>query len=337
MTAGTAAAAAHYSNAFRFVDAPLWFDFYNCRVLVPEQRLYFFTMPFILSGTELPPERRGLFVYDGGNGGNAPGSRCAWERIGARWTASPERCDVRWERGGKEQVFSETEIHVTGPTSRWDVTIEPFIADQAPEETSPRRHDVAERLLLARVPFIHRVPRMRAYASGTIEQEGRRHTFSRALVYQAKNHGRGFPDEWIWIHSGAFAEDGALAIEAGSMLFSGGGSAAFIRVATPKGVRFLTSWGGADQVMARRNDDDSYEFTGVSGDGSLRVSGRGRHGEPVTFSFPTPDGGRFDNDECLVGELTVDLDGRHLTTNMAALARARRMPPPAGDEFHRQR
>ncbi|HYM61995.1 MAG TPA: tocopherol cyclase family protein [Thermoanaerobaculia bacterium] len=327
-------ASTHYSNAFRYAQAPLWFDFYNCRVLIPEQRLYFFTMPYVLSGDEVPAGRRGLFFYDGGNGGPQPGSRCGWERIADRdWSASRERCEVHWKRRGASQMFGETEIRVTGPTSRWDVTIEPFLADQNPEETSLRHLDIGERFLLSRVPFIHRVPRMRAYASGVIEQEGRRHSFDRAIVYQAKNHGHGFPDEWIWIHAGAFREDDNLAIEAGWMRFHGG-EAALVRISTPTGVRFLASWGG-DEVNARR-DGDHYSFRGAARDGSLRVSGEGRHGEAIKFEFPTPDGGRFDNDECLVGELAVDYGGRRLTTNMAALALARRIPPPAGQEFDRQ-
>jgi hypothetical protein len=323
----------HYSNAFRYVQASRWFDFYNCRVLIPEQRLYFFTMPLMLSGADVPEGRRGLFVYDGGNGGMSLGSRCGWERIeAADWSASRDRCDVRWTRGGEDQWFGESEIRVTGPTSRWDVTIEPFLADQQPEETNLRHLDVGERLLLSRVPFIHRVPKMRAYASGSIEQDGRRHSFKRAIVYQAKNHGHGFPEEWIWIHASAFHEEADLALEAGWMRFDGG-EAALVRISTPAGVRLLTSWGG-DEITARR-DGDTYSFRGAARDGSFRVSGEGRHGDAVAFSFPTPDGGRFDNDECLSGGLSVDCGGRHLTTHMAALARARRVPPPAGQEFDR--
>jgi hypothetical protein len=333
MTATVEIAPVHYSNGFRYTTAPRWFDFYNCRVLLPEQRLYFFTMPFVLSGTELPPGAGGLLVYDGGNGGPSPGSRCAWERIGTGWTASPDRCDVRWRRDGAEQEFGERRIRVTGPTSQWDVTIEPFLADQQPEETNPRRLELGEQLLLSRVPFVHRVPRMRAYATGTIVQEGRRHSFQRAIVYQAKNHGHGFPDEWIWIHCGAFREDPALAIEAGWMRYAENGSAALIRISTALGVRFLMSWNG-DDVDVRR-DGDAYSFRGVSRDGALEIDGTGTHGDPVAFSFPAPDGGRFDNDECLTGELSVTLAGRRLTTNMAALASARRLPAPAGEGFYR--
>lgn len=331
MTATFEIAPVHYSNGFRYTAAPRWFDFYNCRVLLPERRLYFFTMPFVLSGTELPSGAAGLLVYDGGNGGPEPGSRCAWERIDGHWSASADRCDVRWLRNGVEQELGERRIRVTGPTSTWDVTIEPFLADQHPEETNPRRLEMGERLLLSRVPFVHRVPRMRAYASGTIVQEGRRHSFERAIVYQAKNHGHGFPDEWLWIHSGAFREDPAIAIEAGWMRYGDGQSASLVRIATALGVRFLFSWNG-DDVDVRR-EGDAYTFRGVSRDGALEIEGTGTHGEPVAFSFPTPDGGRFDNDECLTGELSVKLAGRRLTTNMGALARARRVPPPAGEEF----
>ncbi len=333
MTATAEIVPVHYSNGFRYTTAPRWFDFYNCRVLLPEQRLYFFTMPFVLSGTELPAGAGGLLVYDGGNGGPSPGSRCAWERIDGDWSASADRCDVRWDRDGIEQEFGERRIRVTGPTSQWDVTLEPFLADQQPEETNPRRLQIGEQFLLSRVPFVHRVPRMRAYASGTIVQEGRRHSFDRAIVYQAKNHGHGFPDEWIWIHCGAFREDPALAIEAGWMRYGGGESTALIRIATALGVRFLLSSNG-DAVDVRR-EGDTYTFHGLSRDGALEIDGTGTHGEPVAFSFPTPDGGRFENDECLTGELAVTLAGRRLTTNMAALAHAHRLPPPAGEEFYR--
>ena len=331
MTVSAAISPVHYSNGFRYTTAPRWFDFYNCRVLIPERRLFFFTMPFILSGTELPSGMAGLLVYDGGNGGPGPAARCEWERIDGPWSASSERCDVRWRRGGEEQEFGEQRIRVTGPTSQWDVTIEPFLADQQPEETNPRRLEMGERLLLSRVPFVHRVPRMRAYAAGTIVQEGRRYTFDRALVYQAKNHGHAFPDEWIWIHSGAFREDPAMAIEAGSMRYGDGESAALVRISTALGVRYLMSWNG-DDVRVRR-DGNAYEFYAVTRDGGLEIQGAGVHGDAVAFSFPTPDGGRFDNDECLTGELTVSLAGRRLTTNMAALARAWRLPPPAGQRF----
>src|SRR5215467_15111229 len=130
MTATVAAAPVHYSNGFRYTNAPRWFDFYNCRILLPERRLFFFTMPFMLSGPELPAGAGGLYVYDGGNGGAMPGGNCAWERIEGPWSASSDRCDVRWRRGGAGQEFGERHIRVTGPTSQWDVTIEPFLADQ---------------------------------------------------------------------------------------------------------------------------------------------------------------------------------------------------------------
>ena len=313
-----------YRNSFRFAGAPRWFDFYNCRVALPEQGFFFYTMPFSLSGAETG---RGFWVYDGGNGGPSGGSRCAVERLDpGDMRASSERCDVRWSKpGADDNLFSARRIRLAGPSCRWDITIEPFLADEQVVETDRRRYDVTERLLLQRAPFIHRVPRMKGFAAGTIEQEGRLHRFERGIVYQAKNHGRAFPERWLWIHANAFPEAPGLAVEAASLLAHDGKPMTLARVATPERVVMLSSLTGDDVEVGF--DGGRYAFRAAAKDGSFAFSGEGRHGDEVVFSFPAPEGGVFESHECFVEPLAVRLEGRSLTAGLAALAHARWLPP----------
>jgi hypothetical protein len=311
-------------NSFRFADAPRWFDFYNCRVVLPERQLFFYTMPFVLSGVEA---ERGCWVYDGGNGGPEGRSICAVERLPeGEIQASRDFCDARWRaRDGRENLFSARRIRLSGPGSQWDVTMEPFLSDDHEPDKDRRRFDIAERFLLQRVPFIHRVPQMKAFASGTIVQGGRTHHFERGVVYQAKNHGHGFPDTWLWIHANAFASAPELAIEAAALSWRGGKVVTLARVATPERVVAMSSLTGDD--VGVEFDGQQYKLRAAAKDGTVEFRGEGKHSDEVVFSFPAPQGGLFESRECFIGQLAVRLHGRDLTTNMAALAHARWIPP----------
>ena len=310
------------ANSYRFDGQPKWFDFWNCRVTLPDRGVYFYVMPFILSGSEVPAERVGMRLYDGGNGGDAGGptaSRCNDVPIAeGAWSASTETCNVRWRNTqGKEQWFTDTHIKVDGPTTRWDVTIESFLFDRLEAETDPRRIALEERAMLRQAPFIHRVPRMKGYASGTIEQDGVVYEFDRGIVYQAKNHGIAIPKHWTWIHANQFEEDEALAFEAAGLLNDKGQNQAMIRIITPDGVRMISAWNG-DQVSVVRKGDE-YHIEGEAKDGSLTVSARGLHKDNVVFTFPSPDGTDTENDESFVGDLSVTIDGRAYHARFPAL------------------
>ncbi|MCH7494023.1 hypothetical protein IIA16_04870, partial [bacterium] len=159
-------------NAFSHRGQGRWFDFWNCRVVLPERGVWFHLMPHIVSGAAADPAAVGLWVLDGSNaGGDGAGS----ERVGAGFSASPETLDVRWRRDGEECLFTADRIVARGPCSRWDVEITASLSDGAPE--SARLLAVEERYLFGRVPFIHRVPHMKGYASGEITQGGQTFRF----------------------------------------------------------------------------------------------------------------------------------------------------------------
>lgn len=320
-----------YGNALRHRRARRWFDFWNARVVLPERELFFYLMPFVLSGEDVPTESAGLYLYDGGNGGRERQPRFEQDRLPAsvHWSASREACDVRWsEEDGVESRFTASEISARGPTTRWDVRIEPHLADEQKPASADRPVAVAERMMLQLVPFIHRVPRMKGWASGTIEQDGCTHRFERAPFYQAKNHGTDLPEAWTWIHGNAFAEDEDLAIEAACLRTDAGATVAMARVARAGGTRLLGTWRG-DQVAVEEQRGD-YRFRVSSSEGDLSLEGTARHGVSVSFTFPAPGGGRFENDECLLGALEANLDGRRVRTRAAALGRTRRVRPEGG-------
>ncbi|MDX1418929.1 MAG: tocopherol cyclase family protein, partial [Rubricoccaceae bacterium] len=236
---------ANPDNAFRHRGQPRWFDFYNCRVMLPEEGRFFFLMPYMLSGEAVSPERTGLYVLDGGNGGPTRRIQTGIERVGPDgWSAAEEGCGLSWASKGMQSVVTETAIQAVSPHGRWDVLIEPFISDRAEPVGDLRRFELEERLILRRVPFIHRVPVMKGYASGRIEWDGEEYRFDRALVYQAKNHGPTLPERWTWIHANAFAEDEELTFEVASNPTSDG-AAAMVRIVRPDAHQSLTTWEGA--------------------------------------------------------------------------------------------
>jgi hypothetical protein len=318
----------NYANAFRHADGSDGFDFWNVRVVLPEAGLFFYAMPFILSAPGTPGVRGGLWVYDGGNGSPGGVSAAAVEYVGSEgWSAAGDGCDVRWSRQGEVCCFAERRILMVGPSGRWDVTITPYLEDEERFANDAKQTDLIERVMLRRVPFIHRVPRMKGYATGRIQQQGREHSFERALVYQAKNHGRAFPLAWTWIYSNAFREDEDIAFEAGWLETTRTApGVGMVRIARPSGTSVLGTWLG-DRVEVTQ-EADSYTFRASAKDGSVSIEGSARHGENVRFSFRGPDGGDFENDECLVGALTAEIGGRRLTSSMAALGRGRRVRAP---------
>lgn len=320
----TLAQAISLANALRYTDQPHWFDFYNCRVALPERGVYFYVMPYINSGTSLAPDRTGLWVYDGGNGGPTRKSMCADERIGASsWSASSEKCDVRWFRNGAECVFSENAIRLTGPTTIWDITIESYLFDQDEPVLDPRRLKLEERGMLRLAPFVHRVPRMKGWATGFIEQQGVRYDFQRAVLYQAKNHGPMFPRQWTWIQANDFIEDSQLAFEVAG-LQDARGDAAMLRIIRPEGVRMLSTWAG-DSVSVSRSGLD-YRFAARSGDGAVNVAGLGRHDpDNVLFRYACPEGGTAENDESFTGSLEVTINGQTCHARLPALGLLRKI------------
>ena len=79
----------HLRNGFRFANQPRWFDFYNCRVVLPEQGLYFFAVPYVLSGAEIPDEDRGYTFTIRAMVGRLQSPRLllsAWDRAAGRRT-----------------------------------------------------------------------------------------------------------------------------------------------------------------------------------------------------------------------------------------------------------
>lgn len=320
-----------YDNSLRYAGEQYWFDFWNARVVIPGEDRFFFLMPFVLSGTQVSAARRGMYLYDGGNGGFS-GCQVAMERIGSKdWSASSEKCDLRWSKSDAQgNIFCEDRISVIGLATRWDVQISPFLTDEQDSGLTERQAGLKQWVLLRRFPFVHRVPRLKGYATGTIEQEGRTHSFKGAPLYQAKNHGHGFPEAWIWIHANAFGEDENLALEAATLRTADGVQASMVRIARPDGVQLLCSWRGDDVRVDCVGDH--YTFSAVSQDKSLFVTGIAAHGDSVKFSFPSPDGSYFANDECFVGVLSANIQGLAVTTSLAALGRAQRVAHPVRDE-----
>jgi hypothetical protein len=304
-------------NAVRYRAQPRWFDFYNCRVVLPDQGVFFFVMPYLLSGEGIPGDRAGLYILDGANGCGERRGRTGVERIRSDdWWASTSGCGVFWRRDGRDQFFTERHIRMTTPYASWDVQIEPWLSDGGGQVAEPRRVDIVEKLLLRGVPFIHRVPHMKGLATGVIECEGQRYVFDRGVVYQAKNHGPTLPARWTWIHANAFAEDDTLAFEVAANPTKNR-EVAMIRISRPGVCRVLTTWEGSNIRLSRSGT--RYEFVGTSADGTLRIAGEATHGEAIVFRVAAPNGGTFEIDEDLMGVLSVTIDGRVYTTRYASV------------------
>lgn len=294
--------------------------------MLPESGRFFFLMPYMLSGEAVSPERTGLYVLDGGNGGPTGRIQTGSVHVGAEgWSAAEAGCGVYWSSDGTENAFTSSAIRAVSPNGRWDVQIDPFITDRADPVDDLRRFELEERLILRRVPFIHRVPVMKGYASGVIEWAGEEHRFERALVYQAKNHGPTLPERWTWIHANAFAEDDTLTFEIAANP-TPGGTAAMVRIIRPGDHVSLTTWERATVELAR--EGDRYTFSAASADGSVQVSGEATHGDSAVFTVPSPEDDFFEIDEDLTGRLTVEINGQTYTTEMAAVGIAHRKAQP---------
>lgn len=291
-----------------------WFDFWNCRVVLPKRGLWFHLMPHIVSGAKADPDTAGLWVLDGsGAGGHTAGI----SRVGAEFAASPDNLDVRWRAEGREHRFAAGRINASGSRSAWDVTITDAISDGSPQDA--RRLAVEERFLFGRVPFIHRVPRMKGYARGEIVCGGETFAFDRGLVYQAHNYGPRFPAAWTWVHALDIQGEDDLAFEAAGMPVEKG-RVGIARVATSQGAKTLSSLLGDEVSVVEEGGE--YNIAAKAKDGSLSLKAAASHGPAVRFAFPTPDGGTFAIDECFVGELALTLDGRELAARHTALGQA---------------
>ena len=300
-------------NGLRYRSQPQWFDFYNLRVVLPHQGKFFFIIPYLLSGTEV--KNTGLTVYDGGNGSPDGVAIATSTSIGGGWAASPSSCEVRW---GESNHLTASSVRCAGPTTKWNLTLRPFLTDTTKPIHHARRYDLVERMLLRYSPFVHRVPRMKGWADGWIEQNGQRWEVESAPVYQAKNHGRHLPERWIWIHANAFEEDESIAFEAAYQPGLNGTPMGLVRIARPGGVRELLTWTGADVSVVHR--DGRFEVEAQDERGCIR--GVGSATEFVQFTVPDPRGEEFVITECLTGTLKLEFEGQRFTTNIAALGYA---------------
>lgn len=296
------------SVAPRLQGRESWFEFWNVRVVLPEEGLWFHLIPHL----SVRDGEASLTVLDGGNGsgeGAAASMEVGPHRLGR------EGFSLSWEAEGEESVFAAGEVAASGPSTTWRVSVEPLVGDGSPDDA--RVQAAEDSFALRRTPFVHRVPIMKGRAEGAITQGGREHRFDDGLVYLAHNYGPDFPPGWTWIHALAFDRDASLAFEAASMP---GTDQALVRICSSDGARTLSTLGGDRVEVERRGDDYSVRARSKAGD--LWVTGTARHGAPVPFAFERPCGGLYEVEESFDGEVSISVSGRPHKASMAALGSA---------------
>ncbi len=304
-----------YRNAFRFGGQPHWFDFWNLRVVLPEEGKWFFIMPHILSGQSVGEADR-FTLFSGVLGDE--GAQSWQEKVKGEWTASSENALVQWEGG----VLEEGAVVAKTAQAVWDVRWQRKLSDGTERgQEDKRAFDVVERLYLRKLPFVHRVPTMRGIAEGSIVQFGKVWDVEGGWVYQAKNHGTAFPNYWTWIHAVDTGHVEPRAMEVASMPTSNG-SAGIFRWATPEGTRFFASFLG-DEINLQE-EDGHFSFTVKSSSGILIAEGEGEHGDIVDFSFPTPRGALFATPESFNGRLRGIVLGEEVKSDFPALGHAQK-------------
>lgn len=101
----------------------------------------------------------------------------------------------------------------TGQTARWQYHIQPL--DGWGDRGAPQRSTGGWLSLLPIYEPGWQIMMAHGLASGWIEWNGDRYTFTHAPAYSEKNWGGAFPNKWFWVNCNSFEDEPELALTAG--------------------------------------------------------------------------------------------------------------------------
>tara|TARA_B100000029_G_scaffold516760_1_gene633788 strand:- start:3871 stop:4791 length:921 start_codon:yes stop_codon:yes gene_type:complete len=294
-----------YRNAYRYPGKGHWFDFWNCRILIPEKKKWFFLMPHIIS---TPSKKKSFFYFCSSQ------SDVEMFEILEDIKASEKNADIRW----KDNLFSSEKIKIHEKGYEWDFSIDSICSDGTERGEDLRAFNVREKLHLRNLSFIHRVPTMKGYANGYIKNPEEKINLNNAIVYQAKNHGPDFPDSWTWLHVNLMPQFPNASFEIGTMPGTNDVEGIF-RWTEREKTKVHASFLG-DQIFLEERKDD-FIFSVKDKNGAEVIEGKAFHGKKKEINFPRPNGGIFSTPESFDGYVSGSYLGNFFESDYPALGK----------------
>ncbi|MBD61833.1 hypothetical protein CL645_03120 [bacterium] len=294
-----------HRNSYRYPGKGHWFDFWNCRIVIPSEKKWFFIMPYVISTDS------GLrkFFYSCSSFSDV---ECF--EIFDDLKMSQDSANIRWQ----DNLFSSDLISISEKGKKWSFSIDSVCSDGTGKGSNLRAFNVREKLHLRSLPFIHRVPTMKGFANGYIDFLGNRFELKDAIVYQAKNHGPDFPESWNWLHANVMPQFPDSAFEIGLMPTADGDEGIF-RWSNLSETDIYASFLGHDIYFESR--DDSFDFFVKDKDKKIIIEGQAKHGSKKEIIFPSPkeNNQAFFNPESFDGYVSGNYLGKFFESDFPAL------------------
>jgi len=294
-----------YRNAYRYPGKGAWFDFWNCRVVLPGEKKWFFIMPHIVS---VDSKKKSFFYFCSSD------SEISMSEISEDVQVSEKNADIRW----KDNVFSSREMKIFEKDHEWNFSIDMVCTDGTERGEDTRAFNVREKLHLRSLPFIHRVPTMKGYANGYIKTPKERVSLEDAIVYQAKNHGPDFPESWTWLHVNIIPQFPNASFEIGMMPVKDGFEGIF-RWAEKDKTKVYASFLGDKVFLEAKND--GFVFSVKDKHKNEVIKGKASHGDKKEINFPTPGGETFVTPESFNGYVSGVYLGKFFESEHPALGK----------------
>lgn len=291
-------------NAFRYPGKGAWFDFWNCRVLIPEKNMWFFVMPLINSTQN---SQNSYFFYSSSEMGSV-----VRKSIEDPIDASTSGAGLTWD----SNCFTPGKIDINLDNYHWNFTIQRLCTDGEDYKSDPRSFNVGERLLLRNNSFIHRVPTMKGFANGYIQTPEEKIELKNAIVYQAKNHGKDFPNKWLWLHANDIPQFPNASFEIGLMPDENGASGIF-RWAENDETNVYATYLGDKVIIELENDNFTFNVEDENGKEVMR--GTAAHGDKNMIVFPTPRNEVFQTPESFNGQISGYYQGEYFQSDHPAI------------------
>jgi hypothetical protein len=293
-------------NAYRYPGKGNWFDFWNCRVLLPEQNIWHFIMIHINS-TDGKTE---AYFYHG----SSDSSEVSRHKLNDPIEASTLGKGVEWA----QNTFTPQKIDIHSEGYHWNFEIRRLCSDGTDFKVEKRVFDIGEKLLLRNNSFVHHVPTMKGFANGFINTPDELIKLDEAIVYQAKNHGKDFPDEWMWLHANHIPQFPNSSFEIG--LIPGDNFDTGIFRWTNKGETKTYATYFGDKVFFNEKDN-IFAFEVLDSAQNVVIKGSANHGVKKIIEFPTPNNGAFQTPESFNGYVSGYFHGEFFESEFPALGK----------------
>ncbi|HKK87827.1 MAG TPA: tocopherol cyclase family protein [Saprospiraceae bacterium] len=293
-------------NAYRYPGKGHWFDFWNCRVLLPEKNLWYFIMIHINSeeGKTKP-----YFYY-----GSSKTNEVIRHNLNDKIQASTRGSGVRWA----QNIFSPGKIDIQADGYHWNFNIQRICSDGTDFNVEKRIFDVGEKLLLRNNSFVHHVPTMKGLAKGYIKTPNEDIQLENALVYQAKNHGKDFPKEWMWLHVNHMPQFPDSSFEIG-LIPGRNFDTGIFRWTNKTETKVYATYLG-DSVFFKEKDN-IFVFKVLDSAQNVVLRGSANHGEKKIIEFPTPSNNTFETPESFNGYVSGYFQGDFFESEFPALGK----------------